>query len=127
MITMGLFGFGNKTKYVDEPDTTVNKSEKKEAFFLSPDEAQTLGDVEYMRKKVTIKRTFPKMKDSQGAVVINEVSATEQKIMKGNETIVSESANNTTTPQVETSNSNPRRRLDSSMDMFRNMAKEIKK
>lgn len=125
---MGLFGIGNKTKYVDEPDLPVENTESKEAFFLTPDEAQTLGDVDYMRKKVTIKRTFPKIKGSQGAALVNEVSATEQKISKENEVSLSESTTNKTPEVPVSSNSNTeRRRFDSSMDMFRNMAKDIKK
>ncbi len=125
---MGLFGIGNKTKYVDEPDLPVENTESKEAFFLTPDEAQTLGDVDYMRKKVTIKRTFPKVKGSKGAALVNEVSATEQKISKENEVSLSESTTNKTPEVPVSSKSNTeRRRGDNSMDMFRNMAKDIKK
>jgi hypothetical protein len=125
---MGLFGIGNKTKYVDEPDLPVETTETKEAFFLSPDEAQTLGNVDYMRKKVTIKRTFPKIKGSQGAALVNEVSAMEQKISKENEVSVSKSTTeNKPVTEVSSNKNTERRRFDSSMDMFRNMAKEIKK
>ncbi|GEM_PF-6869835 len=48
--------------------------ERKDAFFLDPDEAISLGDVEYMRKAVKTKRTFPKAKG--GGELIQEVSAT---------------------------------------------------
>jgi hypothetical protein len=84
-----------------------------------------------MRKKVSIKRTFPKTKSGKGAALVNEVSAMEQKISKGNESITSQSSasktDETPTGQVETSSNTSRRRSDSSMDMFRNMAKEINK
>ena len=48
--------------------------DRKEAFFLDPDEAISLGNVEYMRKAVKIKRTFPKAKG--GGELVQEVSAT---------------------------------------------------
>jgi hypothetical protein len=51
--------------------------ERKEAFFLDPDEAISLGDVEYMRKAVKTKRTFPKAKG--GGELVQEVSATTAK------------------------------------------------
>ena len=31
-----------------------------ESFFLEPDDAKTMGDLEYMRKPVKVKRTFAK-------------------------------------------------------------------
>ncbi len=126
---MGLFGFGKKNKYVDEPDNNLGDTEQKEAFFLNPDEAETLGNVEYMRKKNIIRRTFPKLKGaSKGAELISEVSATEQKISKGNETSMSKPADNkASTSETSANTDSQRRRADSSMDMFRNMAKDIKK
>jgi hypothetical protein len=48
--------------------------ERKDAFFLDPDEAISLGNVEYMRKAVKTKRTFPKAKG--GGELVQEVSAT---------------------------------------------------
>ncbi len=56
----GFFGlFGNKTKYVDEP-MDMSAPEPKEAFYLEPDDAKTLGDIDFMRTPITIRRTFPK-------------------------------------------------------------------
>ena len=77
----GFLGlFGSKTKYVNEP-TPVSPSneEGKEAFFLEPDEAKSLGDVEFMRKPITLKRTFPKTLNGKGGSIIQEVTSTGKK------------------------------------------------
>ena len=48
-------------------------------FFLSPDEAKTLGDIDYMRTSKTIHHTFPKVDNpDEGKVdVYDEVSSLE--------------------------------------------------
>ncbi len=62
---MALFGlFGGKK---NEP--------KKGDFFLDFEEAQTLGDTEYMKQTKTIKRTFPKLKGKEGKTIISQVSS----------------------------------------------------
>lgn len=134
----GLFGnaFGAKTKYVDEDvnfsaDTDTNGN----GYFLDPDEAQSMGNIDYMRKVNKIRRTFPKTKTFAGGELIKEVSATEQKklslkdVFGDNSTsqkeIVSNNgfngSNGSSQPAAE------RRRSDANMEMFRNMAKSIKK
>jgi len=93
---MGFFGlFGNKTKYVDEPDSTDNSSQNKDAFYLSDDDAKSLGNPEYIRKSMKKKET------TSG---------------------VNNSANSTTSAGVKANRS-----VDTNMDIFRKMAKEIKK
>ena len=73
----GFFGlFGGKKKYVNG-QTPV--SETKEAFFLDSDEAKSLGDVEFMRKPITLKRTFPKTLNGEGGSIIQEVTSTGKK------------------------------------------------
>ncbi|OKH19025.1 hypothetical protein [[Limnothrix rosea] IAM M-220] len=62
MALFGLFG-GNK----NEP--------QKGDFFLDFEEAQTLGDTEYMKQPKTIKRTFPKIKGQEGKTIISQVSS----------------------------------------------------
>lgn len=44
-------------------DVAAQEQGPKEDFFLSPDEAISLGDVEYMRTPKTVRRTFPNVKD----------------------------------------------------------------
>lgn len=130
-------------------------------FFLSPDDAQTLGDINYMRKPKRVRRTFPKtLKNKDGFESFTEVSSVEDRsnLYKDNgngnrsDTAYNPPAPAPTynfqpapapapapAPQAESSNSvsqpkpapeapkaaEPRR--DDSMDMFRNMARKIRK
>ena len=137
-------------------------------FFLSPDDAQTMGDINYMRKAKRTKRTFPKtLKNPDGFAFENEVSSMEDRsgMFKGNnsnqdiskntvfnptpssqsqpgatggsavtQTNSPQSNNSFQQPKPSTSfqkpaQSNPRERQqsDDGMDMFRNMAKNIRR
>lgn len=49
-------------------------------FFLSPDDAMTMGDINYMRKSTRTKRTFPKtLRNKEGFSFENEVSSLENR------------------------------------------------
>jgi len=129
-------------------------------FFLSPDDAQTMGDINYMRKAKRTRRTFPKtLKNPDGFAIENEVSSTEDrtsmfKSSNNNQNIAANTVFNPTPssqsqpgitggsavsqtqsqPQTTASTPTPttpapqkRRPADNSMDMFRNMAKNIRK
>ncbi len=124
----GLFGiFGGKTKYVDEADPVSPPSpQKKDAFFLEPDEAQSLGNVEFMRKPITIKRTFPKTASSNGGALVQEVSSMEKKKVGAMPTVEAISSQSSSQSVVESVNSD-RRSSDDSLDRFRQMAKDLKK
>ena len=87
--------FGIKTKYVDDPTPVSSTStESKEAFYLEPDEAKSLGDVEYMRKPITLKRTFPKTLNGEGGSIIQEVTSTGKKRISDSEYATQEEAKN---------------------------------
>jgi hypothetical protein len=100
------------------------------AYFLDPDSAKTFGNIEYMRTAKKIKHTFPKGK-VDGAYEA-EISA--MSMGQGGAPQSSSLANplfdepsrdpNATTSATPVS---ARRKADSSMDMFRNMAKDMKK
>ena len=133
-------------------------------FFLSPDDAQTLGDINYMRKSKRVRKTFPKtLKNKDGFEVTVDVSSLEDrsKFYQGNGNGNGNGTPNTTvfttpTPTFESkktfsetfvdsqpqSNGNgstansaanqpqsveKRRQQDDGMDMFRNMAKNIRR
>ena len=123
-------------------------------FFLDPDDAQTLGDIDYMRKAKRTRRTFPKtLANKDGFAIENEVSSVEDrsKFFKGNNSGISNTVFNPTPSSqsqpgitggsaVSQTNGNgmsantksfqtseKRRPQDNSMDMFRNMAKNIRK
>ena len=104
-------------------------------FFLSPDDSQTLGNVNYMRKSVRVRHTFPKnLKNPNGFEIIKEISSSEDKsVTSFNRTNSNNiAANSTPQPSLgrsiadRTASSQPRPQ-GSNMDMFRNMAREIGK
>ncbi|MBV5261038.1 hypothetical protein FLX56_21725 [Synechococcus moorigangaii CMS01] len=120
---MALFGlFGGKKK------TETPKGD----FFLDFEEAQTFGDTELMKKSVTIKRTFPKIRGGSGATVVTQVSSETMRKVDPNQ-VASRSTETTSSgsfsapQQPSLSTSKPNLKVDSSMDMFRNMAKKIKR
>ncbi len=114
--------------------------QKQKAFFLDPDEAKTYGDIEYMRKPNTVRRSFPKsLGNPEGGEQIEEVSALEKKSLskpkKSNQQTNNQAAASSQSMaqegQVYSAQDDPqieeRRKSDSSLDMFRNMARDIKK
>ncbi|MGA7937666.1 MAG: hypothetical protein WCA35_29220 [Kovacikia sp.] len=112
------------------PPFAPKDSQKPEAFFLNADEAQSLGDLNYMRKAKAIRRTFPKTLDSPNNLEITvEVSST----TKRNSDLTSQMRSPESVSESPTSESPKgdeaaeRRRTDTSMDMFRAMARRIKK
>ena len=95
-------------------------------FFLSPDDAQTLGDLKYMRKSVRVRHTFPKnLKNPQGFEIEKDISSIEDnsqtKVPKsGVESSISE-----TTDSPRSFSSSKATSTSSNMDMFRNMARQL--
>lgn len=124
----GFFGlFGSKSK-----DNNQTKSNK-EAFFLDSDDAKSLGDIDYMRQSKTITRTFPKTKSNpKGAKSVKDISSMSVNNGKAQPDYLSKTpANNTSKSESKLTDTNleakSRRETDTSMDMFRKMAREIKK
>ncbi|PSB19438.1 hypothetical protein C7B65_10990 [Phormidesmis priestleyi ULC007] len=105
----------------------------KDAFFLDTDSASGMGDVEYMRTVKKVKRTYARTVDSpQHMEQVKEISAMNGKISAGSNTSSNGSTpsseaqpNQQSAPQVN--EAQQRRKSDTSMDMFRNMAKDIRK
>lgn len=97
-----------------------------EAYYLSADDAKTFGDIEFMRSAKSVRRTFPKSKDGSTPEVVQKISSLEKAADQG----LIPSALNTTTSQSsieDTLKVAERRKADTSMDPFRNMAREIRK
>lgn len=121
----GFFGglFNRKAEAAD----AANPNDA-DTFFLDADRAKTYGDIDYMRTAKTVRKTFPKMKGSQeGLEVIEQISATKKSDITGTQ---NSSAGESFKPQPSTQTSPQsaeRSRSDTSMDMFRNMARGIKK
>lgn len=73
--------FGGKDKGPEQP---------KEAFFLDDDSAKSLGDIEYMRKPSTVRRTFPKSVSSpEKKEYVQETSAMDKAYVQSQGTILS--------------------------------------
>lgn len=127
--------FGSKSNNNDEQ----SQKQKQKAFFLDPDEAKTYGDIEFMRQPNTSKKSFPKtLSNPEGQERVEEVSASEKKSLSNN------NGNQSNNPQSSQSSPEPtpanppsstkndpaieqRRQSDSSLEMFRNMARDINK
>ena|SRR6476659_7524743 len=139
--------FGSKAKAEATPVESTNGASSNEAsastngkasqpastskaFFLNDDEAKTLGNVEYMRKAMKVRRTFPKTAGSNVREIVAEISSLEKKLELSQAQI--EIVNPAPAAQPESAILNQdaiaeRRNTDSSMDLFRNMARDLKK
>jgi hypothetical protein len=119
-------------------DGTENGNSK-EAFFLDADDAKSLGNIDYMRTAKTIKKTFPGTAGRQGFETVEVVSNREKRregelpsppkmaASNGNLSNGNLSNGNLSNGSEPSSETPDRRQADSSMDMFRNMAKDIRK
>ena len=103
-------------------------------FFLNPDEAQTMGNINYMRKSVRVRHTFPKtLKNPDGFEVVKEVSSSEDRSVnsfdrdRSNDSAVNSSLQPTPTISKAAPSYPQSRPQGSNMDMFRNMARKIRK
>ncbi len=135
-------------------------------FFLDPDDAMTMGDINYMRTSKRTRRTFPKtLKNKDGFAFENEVSSIENRnnLYKNSNTNQNTTVNTVFNPTPSSQSqpgvtggsavtqTNPvreftpeitplsqtkfdapkpsaeKRRPANDMDMFRNMAKNIRK
>ena len=104
-------------------------------FFLSPDDAKTLGDINYMRKSVRVRHTFPKnLKNPNGFEVVKDVSSSEDKfVSKFNDNRSTNSFSPSASNNQNTFSPQPAKSISKSstqstnMDMFRNMARSIGK
>lgn len=126
----------------------------KKDFFLDPDDAQTMGDINYMRMAKKVRRTFPKtLKNPDGFAIEKSVASERNNDFSGVNSFQPKSISNNNQPQssfktpaskpisesapaskpiVEftpppKSTSEQKRKGDDGMDMFRNMAKNIRK
>jgi hypothetical protein len=123
-------------------------------FFLQPDDAKSLGDVNFMRKSVRVRRTFPKTKTNpNGFEVVKEVSSVDARNFNGfngNDSITnnvptvtnnngiisgngSYGTNGNGNGSVNGNNASVNssetikesKKIDNNLDMFRNMARQI--
>lgn len=83
---MGLFDrlLGNRAASIKAAGQGESKPKaSKEPVFLEPDAARSLGDVNFMRRSNTIRRTFPGTADSPGGKeMVAEVASMEARLEK---------------------------------------------
>ncbi|MER3432346.1 MAG: hypothetical protein C4288_02690 [Leptolyngbya sp. ERB_1_1] len=98
------------------------------AYFLESTEAQTYGNLEYMKASKKIRRTFPKTAGSPEAIeYIQELSAMGRVVPgQANVDIIAPKVESQST-QSASDATTQRRKAGSDMDMFRKMAKDIRK
>jgi hypothetical protein len=82
---MGLFdrilGSRSKAVTVSGQEGPAKAKKQEESFYLAPDEAVSLGNVDYMRRSNTIRRTFPGTADSPGGKeMVMEVASMEARL-----------------------------------------------
>jgi hypothetical protein len=99
-------------------------------FFLNEDDSQSLGDINYMKMARKVRRTFPKtLKNPNGFAIEKTISSADDRSFSAanNGFQTPTNLNSDTTFNVESNSNSASRRVDSSMDLFRNMAKNIGK
>ena len=97
-------------------------------FFLSPDDSQTLGNINFMRKSVKVRHTFPKnLKNPNGFEVVKDISSLEENPFSSPTVKSQESSSSSSTFSPISSSSSKPTASSNNMDMFRNMARKIGK
>jgi len=130
--------FGGKAKNPGEADRPVRQPAAQQptikqvegAYFLSDDDAKSYGNIEYMRSSKTVRRTYAKKRGETGEKEsIRQISALEAKRLQEQGLLVEKvaSADVSSQPAVRKDASADRRKVDTNLDMFRKMAKDIKK
>ncbi|MBE9062541.1 hypothetical protein [cf. Phormidesmis sp. LEGE 11477] len=135
-------------EFVFGKSTPKDDTAPKQAFYLNDDDAKTFGNIDYMRSSKTVRRTFAKKKgQAEHMESVRQISSTAAKIIEANtnsstssQPAATFSSFNTpaaSAPKAESNGSStaaksaptPARRkpASSDMDMFRNMAKDIRK
>jgi hypothetical protein len=135
----GLFGGRDKDKAVEQQNASQTRENGK-AYYLDTDEAQTYGDLNYMRTSKKVRRTFPKTVNNDEIELEKDVSSmnTSNRDLGTQVPKVSMGSTVTSTPTTSSSDSTngsvptdtqvaARRKSDSSLDVFRSMAKDIRK
>jgi hypothetical protein len=111
-----------KQKRVKAPTAT-------DPYFLESDAAMTFGDLEYMRSVKSVRRTFAKQKVGADNASVRSLSsiALEKLKAEGKLPSASQSSSSSASQSAAPASGSDRRRADSSMDTFRNMARDIRK
>ena len=113
----------------------------KQAYYLSDDDSKTYGNIEYMRSNKTVRRTFAKKKgQTEHMESIRQISSLKSANLDSNPVQgqasygLSNSGGNSpsysgtsSTPSSSAASTPRRKPASGDMDMFRDMAKKIRK
>jgi hypothetical protein len=125
----GLFGSRKNSPDFEpapEPTRYVAPKEDANSFFLDADSAKTFGDIDYMRTSKAVRKTFPKVLGAKEGAELIESTSSMDKVEGGAGSM--SNASKSETPEIKPSKEvSDRRSRDMGMDMFRNMAKDIKR
>lgn len=131
--------FGGKAQNPGESDRPVRAKQEVQkpmaqpggAYFLTPDDAKSYGNIDYMRTAKTVRRTFAKKRgETEEKESIRQVSAMDSMRLQENGLPEQKPTSSETTfqPTVKKETySFDRRKTDTNLDMFRQMAKDMKK
>ncbi len=111
-----------------------DSNQPKDAFFLESDTAKSMGNLDYMRTPNRVRRTFPKTAaNPEHRELVREVTATKKVTVVAIGDLPKETVGKTApvasfnTPAGAAEVSARRSQTGSGMDMFRNMAKDLKR
>lgn len=108
-----------------------NSSSSGESFFLNEDDAKTFGDIDYMRSSKVVKRTFARKRGQEELESVRQISAMDRREV--NEVKRSAKPQATFTPSSSSTSASQSKfqqnggASSNDMDLFRNMAKKIRK
>ncbi|MEY3298383.1 MAG: hypothetical protein RLZZ597_1643 [Cyanobacteriota bacterium] len=128
--------FGGKAKNPGEADRPAKAQPQPTiesaggAYYLEPDDAKSFGNIEFMRTSKTVRRTFAKKRgETEEKESIRKISAMEA--VKLDESGLPKAKSIPTEPTVQSTSSSSftsrNLKTDTNLDMFRKMAKDIKK
>ena len=115
----GLFGKSKK-------DDAAGEKKDANAYFLDADSSKSFGDIDYMRTARAVRKSFPKGFGETTEVVssINKKEAEEEKKAEAEK---SETEKQKIEPKAQFSKPDGVASASTNMDMFRKMAKDIRK
>ena len=131
----GLFGSKKSNNEKQAPKKRANNSSG--SYYLNPDDAKTMGNMDYMRTPRPVRKSFAKKAgeantNNERVEYISAMERGKNLGAMGSAAENTESKENSQSgfqkePQFNNNNVAQRRTYDSSMDTFRNMARDIKK
>jgi len=130
---VGIFSrfFGSRGQVDSKPssETAAQPAKKKDnTFFLDPDEAKTLGNIEYMRTPRVVKHTFKDFGSAEKVEVVEQVSSLSKVKLAVEQAKAPEPASEqSSSTSTSSSGAGSRRQGGSDLDMFRNMARSLKR